>query len=362
MSTSRGMTRKLAIAAGTVVGLIGSLFVVSATADAGPPNTLYVSTTGSDAANCTSPSTACATINGAIGKAVAGDTIKVAAGTYDQTVAIDKAIRLAGAGATKTIINGAGIDPGGTTYGVLYVGSTGGAVSVTGFTFENPFPYAYTSGEPEIVALADPSSSDTVVISNNIIVEGSSDPNDTTDFPIGLDTFKNAAATTVNANTISGTFQGALFEDNGPVDFAHNKVTNLIANTSGPTTYSGEGVFFLSDLAESITQQDAMNNTFSHYAGLGIIMEGGYDNGNCSNVPCNGSISGTISKNHLALGGASDGVGIDLQSENNGNNLTATLTDNKGYVTSPSLAIVQQASNGATISVVQSGNTIRVRP
>ncbi len=362
MSTSRGITRTLVMAAGTLVGLVGSLVAVSGTAEAGPPNTLYVSTTGSDAGNCTAPATACATINGAIGKAVAGDTIKVAAGTYDQTVAVDKAVRLVGAGASKTIVNGAGIDPGGTTYGVLYVGSTGGAVSVSGFTFENPFPYAYTSGEPEIVALADPNAGDTVVLSNNVIVEGTSDPNDTTDFPIGIDTFKNAAATTVNANTISGTFQGALFEDNGPVAFTHNKVMNLIANTSGPTTYSGEGLFFLSDLAESITQQNASSNTFSHYAGLGIIMEGGYDNGNCSNVPCNGSISGTISKNHLALGGASDGVGIDLQSEFNGNNLTATVTNNKGYVTSPSQAIVEQATNGATISVVQGGNAIKVRP
>jgi hypothetical protein len=303
----------------------------------------------------------------AIGKAVPGDTVKVAAGTYDQTVAIDKAIRLTGAGAARTIVDGAGIDPpSGANYGVLYVGDAGGAVTVSGFTFENPAPYAYTGGEPEVVALANTSASDTVVLTHNIITEGTADPNADTEFPIGLDTFKNAAATTVNANTISGTFQGALFEDNGPVSFTHNKVTTLAASTDDstdpPTTYAAEGVFFLSDLGESITGQDASDNTFTHYAGDGIDMEAGYSNGNCATVACNGSISGTISDNRLALAGASGAAGIFLDSAYAGNDLSATVTDNRGYVTSPSQAIVQNSSAGATLSVVQSGNRIRVRP
>ena len=53
---------------------------------------------------------------------------------------------------------------------------------------------------------------------------------------------------------------------------------------------------------------------------------------------------------------------IALQAMNPGNDLTATLTDNRGYVTSPSQAISQQVSAGATLNVTENGNTIRVRP
>ncbi len=60
----------------------------------------YVATTGSDAANCATPATPCATINAAIGKAAGGDTVYVAAGTYtgtgDQVVLVDRSLTLSG--------------------------------------------------------------------------------------------------------------------------------------------------------------------------------------------------------------------------------------------------------------------------
>src|SRR5580658_4878039 len=242
ITSSRRTKRAVPMAAAAVIGLLGSVALVTGPAGATPANTLYVSTTGAASGSCASPSTACANINYAIGQAVAGDTIKVAAGTYDQTVAIGKPLRLIGAGSSSTKINGAGLDPGGTDYGVVYVGTTDGAVSVTGFTITNPFPYAYTSGEPEVVALADQNASDSVVISHDVISEGSSDPDATSDFPIGIDTFKNAASTTITDDTINGTYQGALLEDNGPVSFAHNTIKNLIAVTADATTYAPVGL------------------------------------------------------------------------------------------------------------------------
>ncbi len=75
-------------------------------AEAGDVNalavTLYVKASGgSDSNNCLSAALACATINGAIGKAAAsGDTIKVATGTYTgagtEVVLIDKSVTLSG--------------------------------------------------------------------------------------------------------------------------------------------------------------------------------------------------------------------------------------------------------------------------
>ncbi len=48
-------------------------------------NTWYVATTGNDSHSCSSTGSPCATINGAFGKAAAGDTIRVAIGTYAGT-------------------------------------------------------------------------------------------------------------------------------------------------------------------------------------------------------------------------------------------------------------------------------------
>jgi hypothetical protein len=53
--------------------------------------TWYVnSTTGNDSFNCMTPTTACKTINAAIGKASSGDSINVAAGTYNEQVSVSK--------------------------------------------------------------------------------------------------------------------------------------------------------------------------------------------------------------------------------------------------------------------------------
>jgi predicted outer membrane repeat protein len=58
--------------------------------------TWYVANTGSDANSCQSANGPCGTISGAIGKATAGDLVKVARGTYMETVSISKEITLSG--------------------------------------------------------------------------------------------------------------------------------------------------------------------------------------------------------------------------------------------------------------------------
>jgi hypothetical protein len=316
----------------------------------------HVSTTGTDSGNCISAP--CATINYAISQAPSGQTIRVAAGTYNQTVNVSKPVKIMGAGASSTTIDGNGLDPSNDGYyGVVYVGATGGVSTVSGFTITNPYPDSYTGGEPEAVALADSTSSDSVNIVNNDIVEGSADTNTANDFPIGIDTFENTATTDISGNTVSGFFQGALLEDNGPVTLNRNTFSDEIASGG----YQAEGVFFLSDLAGALTGQNASGNTFTGFNGYGIAMSAGYSNGNCTASPCDGSLTGTLSNNAFALTGGPSGAAITLLSQNTGNDLTATLSHNRGYVTAPSVSTQEQATGGGTLTVNESGDTIAVR-
>jgi len=122
---------------------ISSLLILSPTLKparaAGP---WYVTTGGNDSNNCLSAGSPCATINGAIGKATAGDTIKVATGVYTassgyEVVLIDRNITLSGgwnAGFTSQT-GMATIDGGGVRRGIAL---NSGVTAIVGwFTIQN---------------------------------------------------------------------------------------------------------------------------------------------------------------------------------------------------------------------------------
>jgi len=85
--------------------IIGAL--IGLTLSVGPADASIlrqVSTTGNDVGDCTVDP--CRTIGYAIGQSVSGDTIKIAAGTYTERVAVDRSLSFRGAGAASTIIDG----------------------------------------------------------------------------------------------------------------------------------------------------------------------------------------------------------------------------------------------------------------
>ena len=74
--------------------------------DAGPALQLYVETSGDDANTCTAQIAPCKTIGGALDKAADGARIDVGAGTYAESLSINKDITIVGAGVTNTIMDG----------------------------------------------------------------------------------------------------------------------------------------------------------------------------------------------------------------------------------------------------------------
>src|SRR5207253_5955324 len=92
--------------------------------------TRHVSPTGSDTGNCTvSP---CRTIQYAVNQANSGDTVSVAAGTYNESVSVTKRLSLVGSGAT---IDAAGEST--PPNGVVVSGSSAAGTAIHGFTVEN---------------------------------------------------------------------------------------------------------------------------------------------------------------------------------------------------------------------------------
>jgi hypothetical protein len=299
----------------------------------------------------------CKTLNYAISVASAGGTILVAAGTYNQTVNVSKAVKILGAGAGTTIIDGHGLDPSNNGYfGVVYFGAINGVATIQHVTITNPEPYTYTGGEPmAVVAYQDPHASDRVNILDDTITEGSADSTKATDFPIGIDTFLEAGTVAVEHDTINGFFQGALLEDNGPDTVTGSSIQHLITGTDNstnpPTVYPPEGIFFLADEGGTYSGQFASFNTFSGYSGDGIDEAAGYQGGYV--IPgciANGSIVTGLKDNVFRLTGGNTGNAMFLQATGTGNNLSGKATGDSGYVTSPNNAVVVQSVATAAVN------------
>jgi hypothetical protein len=106
--------------------------------------TLYVATTGSDSPSCSNAASPCATIDWAIFKASTGDVIKIASGTYTNTignvVTVSKGLELSGGwNSTFSAQNGATIiDGGGVRNGIL-ANNPGSTVVIDHFVIQNSY-------------------------------------------------------------------------------------------------------------------------------------------------------------------------------------------------------------------------------
>lgn len=98
-------------------------------------------------------------IQSAIDAATAGDEIQVSAGIYNETVTLNKSLKLQGAGASSTIVDGDGL---GEAI-LVHIPNPLGDITIDGFTFKNATNYqiVVTGGENENALIA---------FTNNVII------------------------------------------------------------------------------------------------------------------------------------------------------------------------------------------------
>ncbi len=116
--------------------------LVALTSTAIASTTWYVNgVKGSNGNACTSPTTACKTVGHAISLAASGDSIRVAAARYKERLTIGISLKILGAGAKTTILDGFGsIGP------VVVISGAAPHVTLSGVTITNGYSFGDGAG------------------------------------------------------------------------------------------------------------------------------------------------------------------------------------------------------------------------
>lgn len=287
------MRRRIATA------LIGGLAAAAALVAAAPAGAATLCVNPGGTGGCY------AAIQGAIGAATGGDTIQVAAGTYNEsTIVLNKNVSIEGAGPGQTIVDGQNVSPSAT--GMVNV-TAPGAAGVSGMTLRN----AGLNMPGTRVALFEKATAPGATYTfANLAIEGVGDG---TNFDKALYSFNSQASLILRDSTLSGTGGNpiALEQHSGSVDIDGNTISPGTPASSGSSiaifTYGGVNV---------TSPQLIRNNTIT---GRGVSITGAFGNlagsGTFSDAEVTGNdISGLVSGNGVALAngdtdmGGADGV------------------------------------------------------
>ncbi|MEW6249230.1 MAG: HYR domain-containing protein [Planctomycetota bacterium] len=202
---------------------------------------LYVNPDG----NCGGQTPCFTTIQAAIDAASAGDTIHVAAATYEQALVINKAVRLLGAGRTVTIIDATGA----AAAIAVDIQEPGGDVTFDGFTVKSKNSHTAETFAMNIVA---GTAGATITVTRNLF-QGTGDP-DAQDY--GVYIHGSSAAFVFQDNTITGASYNPLLVERNPG-------ATTVADNSFDAGPWGSGCFYMTYGNTFVTAPQIFNhNTF----------------------------------------------------------------------------------------------------
>jgi len=311
---------------GSVVPVLGALIMLSSPALAG---TWYVDgVKGDDGNNCKTKATACATIGHAISLASSGDTIQIAAATYQENLSIPFNLTLNGAKAATTIIDGTdslnvftvgagisltlsnltiergvgytgggGVDNSGTltvNNSILYLNTalTGGAILNTGIaiisetSFNGNSPYFF--GHSASCGAIDNRSAMTITAST--FDTNSAQNNFTSGGAIcngGTLTITDSTLSNNSSSGNNGGYGGAIFTYAGTLTVTNSTFSGNAATTSGGAIYSQGGTVQISNSTfgnnpETIGGGGALSNAGSSVLIQNSIVANSANGGNCA--------------------------------------------------------------------------------
>ncbi len=254
----------------------------------------YVSTSGYDTNSCVSTASPCATINGAIGKAPAGDTILVSSGAYTGTgsevVLINKSITLSGSWDSNfTTQSGVSvIDGQGLRRGITIPYGTAVTVVIEQFTIQN----GSTSDGGGILNNTgnDLTINDTTITGNTV-----------TNYGGGI---INSGNLILNNSTVSGNIALGSSSRGGGV-YSGNITLNNSTISNNSSGWLGGGIYINGTL--NTKNSILANNTASvgpdcytyTIGGGGVVTSNGYNifgnNSECTFTPTTGDQVGTSS-------------------------------------------------------------------
>ena len=291
--------------------------------------TWYVNAaTGDDGSDCLSPGTACATIGATEGKASAGDSIEIAAGTYNEfDIQISKQLTLTGAGMENTVVDA------GSNGRLFQVSAT---TVISGLRLQNGQTSSgniFTEGGGALLATGDLTLRSTMLIDNHAVGSGGA-------------IFNNGNLVLENTQILSNTADGG---GGGIYSYSLGVITvtqsTLAYNVSIGTGSGGGGI---SAGGQSLTIQDSMLiGNSANYFGGGVML----------NLNGTAVLDGATLSGNQAVGGAglfsSQGTITATNTTFSGNN----ATNNYGgiYVTGPNTSIFLQNS---TIAYNTRTNTV----
>jgi PASTA domain len=233
----------------------------------------YVAPVGSDANSCVDPDQPCATINGAIAKASAGDTVKVAVGTYtgtgNEVVLVDESVTLEGGwNADFTSRTGLSTVDGQSARGGIRVASADARIER--FLIENGRQAVVAPGGASGIAV---SGNGTGVLASLELdastVRNSSPGGISSDGPL-----------TITNSTISGNSSNSNFTGGGITASFPGPAALTVTNStiSGNTTYGNGGGILVSPINPATVQLSnvtVVDNHASSGGGVGLDYHAG---------------------------------------------------------------------------------------